>query len=194
MRKICLVIAIAAAVAAGVFAQSKESSGGGFNILSYPPSVEGGNILLDAGLGLTGWHGYDLKLPPLFLQVEYALPVGVPISVGGMFSIHSFGYDSGIGAYKYEFRWTELVIAARGNWHWGFNVNWLDVYTGLSLGYDISIASHKYNGQSYTGGTSYGGFYWGLQAGAHFYFTKTIGMVVESGYPYFLKVGVAVKF
>jgi len=197
MRKIFLVIAIAAMVCAGVFAQSKESSGGGFNIMSYPPPVEGGNILLDAGIGLIrGAGGYDLKFPPLFLQVEYALPVGVPISVGGMFSVYSFGYDRSYGNNKYEYRWTELVIAARGNWHWGFNVNWLDVYTGLSLGYDISIYSAKYNGQSLNNasGASYGGFYWGFQAGAHFYFTKTIGMVVETGYPYFLKAGVAVKF
>jgi len=192
MKKLILVLAIAAIASAGVFAQDKESSGGGFSILSFPPPVEGGNILIDAGIGLMNWHGYDLKIPPLFLQVEYALPVGVPISVGGLFSIHSFG-DEWQGINR---RWTELVIVGRGNWHWGFNVKWLDFYTGLSLGYEFSIATHRHkaNGEIYHGGPTYDIFYWGLQAGAHFYFTKNIGLVVESGYPYFLKAGLAVKF
>jgi len=192
MRKLVLVIAIAAAVAAGGFAEDKGSSGGGFNILSFPPPVQGGNIMLDLGLGLRNYSN-DLIIPPLFIQAEYALPVGVPISVGGIFSFYQTGWDSGPRSH----RWTELIIAARANWHWGFNVNWLDFYTGLSLGYDISIADYKLNGNKYDPGNlsrTYGGFDFGFLAGAHFYISKTFGFEVETGYPYYLKAGIALKF
>jgi hypothetical protein len=42
--------------------------------------------------------------------------------------------------------------------------------------------------------SSYGGFDSGFQAGAHFYFRNNIGLVLESGYPFALKAGVALKF
>jgi hypothetical protein len=40
---------------------------------------------------------------------------------------------------------------------------------------------------------SFGGFDFGGQVGAHFYFGNNIGLVLESGYPFALKVGVALK-
>ena len=37
-------------------------------------------------------------------------------------------------------------------------------------------------------------FFWAFQVGSHFYFTRNIGAVVETGYPYWIKAGIAVKF
>lgn len=181
MKKLLLVLVILAVVGGSAFA---------IDWMSYPPPVEGGNILIDAGLGLRGMGHSSAKwsIPPLFVQVEYALPVGVPISVGGIFSLYQYGWK-GTG---WEYTWTNMDIAARGNWHFGFDISWLDFYAGLSLGYTVSTL--KVKPSSYPTIASYDGFYYAGQVGAHFYFTPNIGAMAEAGYPYWLKVGVAFKF
>ena len=183
MKKILLALVIFMIVSVSVFAD--------FDILSYPPPVKGGNIMIDAGLGLrgVGYSGAKWNIPPIFVQVEYALPVQVPISVGGLFAMYQYGYK---WSSTYKWTWTDMTIAARGNWHWGFDISWLDLYTGISLGYTIS----KWKSEpSWSGSVSdYSGFYFGGQAGAHFYFTKNIGLDVEFGAPYWLKAGIALKF
>ena len=180
MKKFLLVLVIFAVVSGATFAM---------DLMSYPPPVDGGNIMIDAGLGLrtTLYSGAKWKIPPLFLHVEYALPVGVPISVGGFFTISKYGTKWT----SYNWAWTDMTFGARGNWHWGFDVSWLDFYTGLSLGYTYS----KWDKDNWTGTDySYGGFYYAFQAGAHFYFTNNIGAMLEVGYPYWIKAGVAFKF
>ena len=164
-----------------------------FNPLSYPPPVEGGNIMVDIGLGIRGmgYSGSSWIIPPLFVQAEYALPVGVPISVGALFTISKYGYDYTWGQ-KYEWSWLDITIAGRANWHWGFEIDWLDLYTGLSLGYNISSFTSKPSVSWFS--TDYSEFFWAFQIGAHFYFTKMIGAMVEVGYPYWIKAGVALKF
>ena len=179
MKKLIMALLIFVVIGSGVFA---------LDLLSYPPPVEGGNIMIDAGVGLAafGYSGAKWQIPPLFIQVEFALPK-IPISVGGMFAMYKYGYKYT----SYNWGWLEMLIAGRANWHWGFDVDWLDLYTGLSLGYHIS----KWDDDGYSGETyDYSGFYWNTQVGAHFYFSKNIGAIVEFGYPFWLKAGVAFKF
>jgi len=181
MKKLFLVLLILAVIAGSAFA---------FDPLKYPPPVKGGNVMVDAGLGLRSndWGG-KFGIPPLFVNVEYALP-GIPLSLGGGISFFTWkweflGYDMATLTY--------ITPYARANWHWGFPVDWMDLYTGLSLGYDI--VSLKWNDSTYKGYSAAGSeFYFAFQVGAHFYFTKNIGAVVETGYPYLLKGGVAFKF
>ena len=183
MKKIVLVLLVLAIAGSSAFA---------FDVMSYPPPVSGGNVLLDAGIGLraTGYSSAKWKIPPLFVQAEYALPVGVPISVGGMFTVCSYGYNYYGWA---DWTWTDMTFAARGNWHWGFDVSWLDVYTGLSLGYTYSkFSSNHSDWDKYS--SDYSGFFFAGQVGAHFYFTQMVGAMVEFGYPYWVKAGIALKF
>jgi hypothetical protein len=186
MKRLLLLLIVFIIGSAGAFA---------FDILSYPPPVSGGNILVDVGLGFTGAEYGSISVPPLRLSAEYALPVGVPISVGGFFAFHRNAYDSYVG----EWAWNHFTIAGRANWHWGFNVSWFDLYTGIMLGYQI-------NTFSFDGKAGYTGSYWedlyaddshflfSFQLGSHFYFTKTLGAFVEFGYPYWANVGLALKF
>ena len=185
MKKIVFVLLIAATIGGTAFSVS-------FDIMSYPPPVQGGNFMVDLGLGLRsmGYSNAKWKIPPIFAQVEYALPVNVPISVGGMFTISKYGYDWG-GPADYKWRWTDMTFAGRANWHWGLDIDWLDLYTGLAMGYTRSVFD---DGGYAVGGKDYGGFFFSAQVGAHFYFTKTIGVMAEFGYPYWLKAGVALKF
>jgi hypothetical protein len=164
----------------------------GFEILSYPPPVDGGNLLIDAGIGLA-WASYGtVRIPPIFAQVEYALPVSVPISVGGMFAFYQFGDEYKFGTKTYTETWTYVTFGARGNWHWGFDIDWLDLYSGLFLGWQIAKWDWD-GGSGYTGDDislpAFGG-----QVGAHFYFTPNVGVVAETGFPFFLKAGLALKF
>jgi hypothetical protein len=184
MKKLLILLIFFVLVSGSAFA---------FDILSFPPPVEGGNILLDVGLGLrsTGYSGASWVIPPLFVQVEYALPVGVPISVGGLFTVSRYKYDFGGWLGGYTWSWTDITIATRANWHWGLNISWLDLYTGLSLGWTISMFDST---SSLFTGSDYSGFYTAFQAGAHFYFTQNIGAVAEIGHPYWLKAGLALKF
>jgi hypothetical protein len=86
---------------------------------------------------------------------------------------------------------------ARGNWHWGFNVNWLDLYSGIAIGYRAFWQDYKL-GSGYSGSSApisnydYSGLDWGLQFGAHFYFTPKVGAMIEIGYP-MNRIGVAFK-
>ena len=182
MKKLVIILALVLLVGGAVFAD--------FDIMSFPTPVSAGNILVDAGIGLraVGYSGAKWKIPPLFVQGEYALPVGVPISVGGMFAICSYGYKY---ASYYDWTWLDMTFGARGNWHWGFDISWLDAYTGIAIGYTYS----KWDAKGYSGSAyDYSGVFFSGQVGAHFYFTPMIGVDVEFGYPYWVKAGVALKF
>jgi hypothetical protein len=162
-----------------------------FDILSYPSSMAGGDLQVDIGVGyaFASLGGSKLKIPPLAVNVDYALPVEVPISVGGIFGFYQYGYDS----FAWSYTHTYMVFGARANWHWGFDVKWLDLYSGLTLGYRYH-RSRVEPDLSYAPTYSYSGFAFGGQFGAHFYFTKTVGAVVEFGYPFVAKAGLALKF
>jgi hypothetical protein len=183
MKKLILVLLVLALGCGSAFA---------FDILSYPSSMAGGDLQVDIGVGyaLGSAGGWKLKIPPLAVSVDYALPVEVPISVGGIFGFYQYGYDSGVWDYTH----TYMVFGGRANWHWGFDVKWLDLYTGLTLGYRYHRSSIDGPNSNLASDTSYSGFSFGGQLGAHFYFTKTVGAVVEFGYPFVAKVGLALKF
>ncbi|MDR0758988.1 MAG: hypothetical protein LBF74_02630 [Treponema sp.] len=189
MKKLVLALAVLAVVSGAVSA---------VDLLQYPPPLAGGgNIMVDVGIGLSHSYGASntkIRVPPLYAVVEYALPVKVPISVGGIFAFSQYRWDGYITYGDYSWTYTYVMIAARANWHWAFDVKWLDFYTGLSLGWNIG--NSEYDGPSgYKPSSSpVSGFTGGPQVGAHFYFTKTVGAVAEFGYPIFAKVGLALKF
>ena len=181
MKRTILVLLIFAVVAGSAFA---------IDLLSFPPPVDPGSVMIDVGIGfrylswdLGGFLGTRMQVPPLWLQVEYALPVGVPISVGG-----AFGFTRRVDRWGVGVSANYFTPQLRANWHWGFPVQWLDFYTGLGLGVDIRNVS--WEGESDTDVR----FYYGMQVGAHFYFTDNIGVVAETGFPYYLKAGLALKF
>ena len=183
MKKIILVFLIMAFAGGSVFA---------FDILSFPPPVKGGDIMIDAGIGLRAlsYSGAKWVIPPVFAQVEFALPVGVPISVGGMFTLGKYEYLWS-GLYDSTWSWMDITIAGRANWHWGLDISWLDLYTGFATGYTISSFESSVSGHT---GADYSGIFFSNQVGAHFYFTKNIGAMAEVGFPYWLKGGIALKF
>ena len=193
MKKGLLVLLVFTVVAGSAFAD--------FDFWSFPPPVQAGSIMVDAGLGLRALvgdlEGHEMSFPPLFAQIDYALTVGFPISVGGGITVGRWEYEIDIGwGYRYGWTLTYIPPHIRANWHWGFDVPWLDLYTGLSLGFDIASMRINENIGGGFDGRGAGGsrIFFGIQAGAHFYFTENVGAMVETGYPFWLKAGVALKF
>jgi len=163
-----------------------------FDILSYPPPIDGRNVMADACIGLTSYGSTygTVSIPPIFLNVEYALSANVPISVGGFAAYYQYNYrvigDSG---WQYSF----FTLGGRANWHWGFDVSWLDLYSGIWIGYRGFFANWVGSDYGYTA-PNYGGLDFGFQVGSHFYFSDKMGLVLESGYPFALKIGATLKF
>jgi len=163
------------------------------DLMQYPPPLEGGDILIDAGIGyaFASAVGASMKIPPIVLSAEYCLP-SVPISVGGLAGFYRYEWKS--SSYSWVETWTYATFGARANWHWNINVSWLDLYTGAFIGYTyFSWSSDLSPAASYIK-PAYGGLDFGGQAGAHFYFTEHIGAVAEFGYPFAAKAGLALKF
>ena len=182
MKKVFLVLLVLTVFGATAFAS---------DLLSYPPPLRPGNILIDVGVGYafaTG-SGASMVVPPLVLTVEYCLPVGVPISVGGL-----------IGYYQWEWRgagwvetWSYTTFGARANWNWNINLDWLNLYTGVFVGYTHFSWSANVAGSEIIA-PNYGGVSIGGQAGARFFFSRNFGAVVELGFPFVAKAGLAIKF
>ena len=186
MKKAMMVLLILVVAGSAVYAQ-------GF--LSYPPSLQPGNILIDAGVGWTfaPTIGATITVPPVSLSLDYCLPVGVPVSIGVLFSVYQWQY-SYTGFLPWTDVWTYATGGARASWHFNLPVSQLDLYAGVFMGYTYfasntnRLTSLGYNPLNY-GGLAYGG-----QVGAHFYFTRNLGLLVEAGYPFVARAGLALKF
>jgi hypothetical protein len=163
------------------------------NIFSFPPPLNGGgNVIVDAGAGLTAFgDNYDtMSVPPLFVNMEYAFSGILPISVGGFATF--FQYNSIDKSSEEEWQYSFFTIGGKANWHWGFDVKWMDLYTGMWIGYKSFYQAKLPD--SYYDAPNTGTFDYGWQVGVRFYLLKNVGIVVESGYPFVLKVGTSLKF
>ena len=110
------------------------------------------------------------------------------ITLGGDFGL-SFSWRSWTFLeYKLSERWGNLFLAARGAYHYGFNVKGLDVFGGIPLGLGLDNYTHTGSHGIYTwsevgGGTHSPIFpYVGVFVGASYFFNNTIGLCGELGY------------
>jgi hypothetical protein len=191
-KKGVLVLVLAGVLAAGVSAQTWYDS--------YAPGVDAGRVFINAGVGL-GYSSYTMGVPPISVSADFKLPIWLPITVGAMAAVSTWGYSTSLGVPHSEIDVTYVNIGfgARGMYHFNFLRN-LDTYTGLTLGYVIQTADVKY-------GSAYGSikpaaykgapfFLFGVNLGARYFFTKNIGAYLELGWSglQIIGAGVSVKF
>jgi hypothetical protein len=155
-----------------------------------------GDKVLNVGIGLGsvyGYAGYGSSLPPLSASFEVGITdkVGIGrVGVGGIFAYSKYG-DS-------NFSVSNIIIGARGLYHFDFDVEKLDVYGGVMLGYNIVSTSPDYS--TISGGfgfvNPYGSYVTGgVFAGARYMFSEKIGGFGELGYSIaWLNLGLTVKF
>lgn len=156
---------------------------------TYGQTFEKGDKLLNLGVGLgsqflaAGASG----TPPVGLSFEVGVSDKLSIGVQGSYAGAKF--NPGFGS---EWKYSYIIAAARGAYHFDFGVEKLDPYAGAMLGYNI--ASVKADGNEVAGakagGAIYGGFF-----GSRYYFSPKIAAFGELGYGVsWLTLGLALKF
>ncbi|RZK49008.1 MAG: hypothetical protein EOO99_07665 [Pedobacter sp.] len=128
-----------------------------------------GDKLLNVGVGVGGGFG-----TPIGLSYEHGF--SDKISAGAYVAYANKKVATGFGDYKY----TYVLTAARASYHFDFDVENLDPYIGVILGYNI--ASAKWTGTGPGNAASAGGVIYGGHVGARYFFSEKIGIFAEAGY------------
>jgi hypothetical protein len=193
LAKLLAIVFIGAALPTSAF---------GVDWKDYPDPINAGNIIVNVGVGFgTPLYG-DTSIPPLVLNVDYALPLGgIPFTLGGFFGFNRSKYEwnSGLG-YDYTYTFTGTAFGARLAYHPNFGVKNLDVYTTFALGYYLYGGKAEYKGTwgalAKPSPDKYDRFYYGFNLGARYFFTPAIGAWAELGYSAlsYISAGISVKF
>jgi hypothetical protein len=152
------------------------------------------DMVLSAGVGfgMYGLYGSS-SLPPIFVAFETG--VADKITLGGIVAYSGSSEDFFWAKYKY----TYIVIAARGAYHFLEHNPKFDAYAGAGLGYDIvsnSVTANpgyaNYLGFNYSVGASY--FFFDVFLGGRYYFSPKWALLGEVGYGVgFARIGVSYK-
>lgn len=177
MKKILLLMAVAGISAMSMNAQSfgKEDNVAGLNV------------------GFGGSYGVPVSLT--YERGVYDINNKMSIGVGGIVGYGGSSEKIMYGKWKYS----NILLGARGAWHYTA-IKKLDLYAGLTLGYDVASSKFKWNDprdEEIIGelSSSAGGFLWGAYAGARYYFNESFGVNAEVGYGLaYLNIGVTYKF
>lgn len=173
----------------------------------------GDNVFgVGVGIGGTynyGWRGAGFSRSPIInAQFEHGLMElgdGV-LGIGAMLGYSTAKYDYLSLGYNHKYRFSSMLVAARGTWHYNdwHGDNRLDTYAAVALGLYFHSSNFKY---AHTGNapfvasafrdyssTSTSG-YFGVQVGARYWFTPKVSAYAELGYAMsWLQAGVAFKF
>ena len=178
-------------------------------IATQAQSFQEGDNVLGVGVGLlggygVGWSGSDYsQTPAINLHFDHGMGELGPGTwgLGGYVGYKSASYKARyFNFYQYDYRYTWLVIGARGTWHyneWHGNDK-LDTYGGIMLAYrGVSYKDETdYGSQGNLSHYTYSGSGLGFSGfvGARYYFSDQIGAYGELGYGLsWLQVGLAVK-
>ena len=159
-----------------------------------------GDQVVNIGIGLGSVYGlgsyYSTTIPPISISFEKGildelLEKGV-IGVGAYLGFTSYKYQYVFSFYDYGWRYTNIIVAARGSFHYPV-VDKLDTYIGLLLGYNIRLSSAIGDADLYGspagGSIAYSGF-----VGGRYYFSDKFSGFAELGYGIaYLTLGLGVK-
>ncbi|MDJ1479438.1 hypothetical protein QNI16_03010 [Cytophagaceae bacterium YF14B1] len=159
-----------------------------------------GDLLINPGISFGGYYsgyvGSYTGIPGLSANIEYNVTDN--IAVGGYLGFATRNY-----AKSYGYKWTSFGFGGRGVFHatevlndafnGSMNSEKLDIYGGLSLGYETF--SYSGDNSSYWSGYSTGGVVLGGILGCRYMFNPAIGVFGEVGRGAFgaLTLGVSFK-
>jgi hypothetical protein len=153
-----------------------------------------GDKVVSAGIGFGGLGGIygSTSMPTISLAFDYGLDVP-KISVGGIVGYASSTDDFGYG---YSWKYTYIIIGARGAYHFLEDNKNIDAYGGLLLGYNIVSATWNGSlaepGYGYSASASY--MLFGVFVGGRYYFSPKFAVFGELGYGAgILTVGISYK-
>ena len=162
MKKVVLVLVILAVVGGSAFA---------FDLFSFPDPIEEGDFLisptihLGSMIGLGSWGGVMLGITG---ALDYALPLPIPFMAGG---------EVGFAFFTSSYGPKLVPILGRFSWHPNFEVDGLDTYVRVKIGYAIGFGDSGYRNAGWSGG-----FAFGTTTGARYFFNDMIGVFGELGW------------
>ncbi len=190
MKKIILLFSIAAFSLASSSAKAQSFSEGD-NVL---------NLTVGFGSGVYSGAGYTVS-PALAVSMEHCfwdnlINGDFSIGIGGYLGFQTSKTKAVWAGREYGYRYTSIVPAARGTFHWT-GVDKLDTYAGVSIGGNIATSNAYGDWPFGTVGpaSNVGGAYVAPFVGARWYFTDSFCATAEmgSGIAYF-NIGVGFKF
>jgi hypothetical protein len=166
------------------------------SMATYAQTFNKGDKALNIGIGLGsvyGYAGFGSSVPPLSASFEVGITDKVGIGrfgVGGIFGYSSYKYNSAFATSNFSS--SHILIGARGLYHFDFDVEKLDLYAGIMLGYNIVSYSDSFGTSGLYGGSGVVG---GIFGGARYMFSEKIGAFGELGYSIaWLNIGLTAKF
>ena len=173
MKRLVFLLLILALVGGSAFA---------FDWHSFPSPIEKGDLLISplVGIGIhwgSGWTsdlggGLGLAIP---VAIEYALPINFALSVGGEVGL-GMGFKDGGGTIL------AIPMLAKVAWHPNFEINNLDLYYTIKMGFSIGI----WTGMSDPFDKFYkkvgAGFAFGTDIGVRYFFTEKFAINGEVGF------------
>lgn len=161
---------------------------------------------LNVGIGLgSTYYGYTYlsgsdysSIPTIFLSYDQGtgieLGTGI-IGLGGFVGFSSAKANYAYPGYEWNYSWTNIVVGARGNYHFPIDNEKFDAYAGVSLG--LWMQTYEYtNSDPFWGGTldskdTYTNLYYSGCLGGKYMFSESFGAFAELGWDVaLLKVGV----
>ncbi len=177
-----------------------------FTVCSFSAQAqyEKGDLLINPGISLLGYgYGYGFGgsysgLPALSASIEYNVTDNIGVGGYGGFVSRSYKYAG------FKDRWSNIGFGARGIFHasevlndaLGANINSekLDIYGGLSLGYELYTWSYDDNSIYRGSGASSGAFVLGGILGTRYMFSPNLGVYGELGRGAFGAITLGVTF
>jgi hypothetical protein len=165
---------------------------------------EGDKIVsFGVGFGATYYvlgSAYSTTIPPLFVAGDYCFREDLGpgnLGLGAYFGVSGYKSKWHYAGDDYGYKYTSIIIGARGTYHFTDLVDKLDLYGGVMIGPEIVISKYygddndTYDDISPDGsGVAYDVF-----AGARYFLTDNFAGMVELGYGIsWFKMGISLKF
>lgn len=179
---------------------------GAFSLLSNASQAQNFNlndnvVQVTVGFGNTVYSGSGYTNSPVFgisgerCFFDDLINGDFSVGIGGAFGYSSSKYEVNYFGGKYGWKYTTLIIAGRGTFHWN-GVENLDLYAGVHVGAKI-VSAKETGDHDFLGASSAqdGGVYFAPFAGARYYFNDSFFAVGEVGSGLgVLNIGAGIKF
>lgn len=150
---------------------------------SHAQTYESGDKNLNLGLGLGGGLGLPISASFDFLSFSDAISAGIYVGYAST-KTATFGGD---------IKYTYIIAGVRSAYHFDIDVENLDLYAGVLLGYNKASVSYSNSSIPVVGAA--GGVAWSVFGGARYYLTDNVAAFAELGYGIsYGNIGVSFKF